>query len=184
MDQDSEAEDFPAADSEAAVAADSRLRDPSRTMRSSGPNPRVFNCVFRKWSGQLIKDTYGGKAVLDCDGMPVFAELAMLRMLKKNGFEGAVWVDSYRRCFREAMPPATCSIPEQVSKIYGRISAFNGTRAGCWDVMAWKKGELSFIECKRKGRDRMTASEWKWLESAIEAGLRIQDFSICEWELE
>lgn len=153
-------------------------------MKGSGLNPRIFNCVFHEWSGRPIRDTYGGKAVLDCNGTAVFAEVAVLSMLKGSGFEGAVWVDSYRRCFRDAMPPSTCSIPQHVAKIYERISAFNGTRAGCWDVMAWNNGEVSFVECKRRGKDRMTSNEWNWLESAIRAGLRIQDFSICEWELE
>ena len=155
-----------------------------RILKSSSLNPRIFNCRFQEWSGRSIRDTYGGKAVLDWNGAPVFAELAVVSMLKERGFEGAVWVDSYRRCFRDAMPPATCSIPKCVSRIYERISSINGKRAGCWDVIAWNERDVCFVECKRKGKDRMTLNEWKWLESAIKAGLTIEDFSICEWELE
>lgn len=153
-------------------------------MQSSDLEPHVFRWRFRLWTGEPIKDTYGGKAVLNCDGSPVFAELAIISILKQRGFDDAVWVDSYRRCFRNAMPPASCSLPEHVREVYEQIAAINGKHAGCWDVMAWGKDGVSFVECKRKGKDRMTANEWKWLDSAIKAGLRLDNLTICEWELE
>jgi hypothetical protein len=153
-------------------------------MKSSRLEPSVFRWRFRRWAGEPINDTYGGKAVLNCDESPAFAELALIPVLKQRGFDNAVWVDSYRRCFRDAMPPAKCGVPEHVREVYERIAAVNGNRAGCWDVMAWNGDGVSFVECKRKGKDRMTASEWKWLDSALKAGLRLENFAICEWELE
>jgi len=33
-----------------------------------------------------------------------------------------------------------------------------------------------------KRKDRMTSNEVKWLESALKAGLRLENFSVCEWE--
>lgn len=153
-------------------------------MQSSNLVPHVFHWRFRLWTGDPIKDTYGGKAVLDCNGNPAFAELAVVSELKQRGFDDAVWVDSYRRCFRNAMPPATCYLPEHIREVYQRIVAINGKQAGCWDVMAWGKHGISFVECKHKGKDRMTPNEWKWLDSAIKAGLPLDKFAICEWELE
>ena len=142
-----------------------------------------FSWRFPLWDGEPIPDTYGGKAVLDCAGSPAFAELAIIPVLEQHGFDGAVWADSYRRCFRNAMPPAVCELPAQVRKVYDRIAATNGSRGGCWDVLAWNRDGVMFVECKRRTEDRMQASQRKWLESALKAGLRLESFAICEWVL-
>ena len=60
------------------------------------------------------------KAVLDCEGVPCFRELAMIPVLKQQGFVARFWVDNYRRCFLDAMPPAT--LPAQVRKLYERMA--------------------------------------------------------------
>jgi hypothetical protein len=84
------------------------------------------------WSGRPLKDTYGGKGLVNCEGSPVFVEIAIISVLKAHGFNGAVWVDSYRRCFRDAMPPAICTLPTQARAVYERIATINGGRRGCW----------------------------------------------------
>lgn len=147
---------------------------------------RTFSWRFRQWSGAPIKDTYGGKPMLDSEGTPKFAELAVIPVIKKQGFSGAAWVDSYRRCFRDAMPPATCHLPEDVKAVYDRIALLNGNPwSGCWDVIAWNsEGGVSFVECKRKGKDRMQPSQWKWRASALKAGLQPANFLLCQWEFE
>jgi hypothetical protein len=121
---------------------------------------------------------------VEWEGSPVFAELAIIPVLKEHGFDGAVWVDSYRRCFRDAMPPAVCALPTQARAVYERIATINGGRRGCWDILAWNREGVSFVERKRKGKDRMTLNQLKWLESALKAGLRLNNFAICEWEIE
>jgi len=45
---------------------------------------------LKLWNGAPVPDTYGGKAVLDYNGQPLFAELVVLRMLEGDGWEG-VW---------------------------------------------------------------------------------------------
>jgi len=45
---------------------------------------KLLSCRFPKWQGAPILDTYGGKAVLDYHGEPVFAELFTLRMLQRR----------------------------------------------------------------------------------------------------
>jgi hypothetical protein len=52
--------------------------------------------VFEPWRGEPLKDTYGGKQVIDSNGEPVFAELAILRLLQVEGWEGA-WIDTFRK---------------------------------------------------------------------------------------
>jgi hypothetical protein len=44
--------------------------------------------TFDLWKGKPISDTYGNKIVLDCDGESVFAELAILRIFQKDGWQG------------------------------------------------------------------------------------------------
>ena len=139
---------------------------------------------FKEWQGEKPTDSYGGKAFLDCDGVPVFAEIAVVNMLVKQGFDGAVWVDSYRRCFRKSMPPSKCEIPEPVRVVYDQIVAINGRPGGCWDVMAWNSKGVFFFECKRKGRDRMREKGVRWFESAQRAGIPADHFFVYEWEPE
>lgn len=151
---------------------------------SGQTQPYTFHWRFREWKGPPIKDTYGGKAVIEGAGGPVFAELALIDVLKQHGFDGAAWVDSFRNCFRDAMPPAKCSVPAKVQEVYERIKVINGKPGGCWDLIAWNSEGVSFVECKRKGRDRMTENELRWLRSAVEGGLPLGNFAICEWEFE
>ena len=63
------------------------------------PKCKIF---FHPWKGKPVKYTYGGKAVLRFRGKPLFAELVVLAMLKREGWNG-VWVDSYRRKYRIGM---------------------------------------------------------------------------------
>jgi hypothetical protein len=154
------------------------------TAAAGQTEPHTFHWRFLEWRGEPIKDTYGGKAVIDSEGVPLFAELALIRVLKHHGFDGAVWADSFRKCFRDAMPPLTCELRPHVREAYDRIAKLNGTRAGCWDVIAWNRHGISFVECKRKGRDRITANERQWLQSALDVGLRLDHFAICEWDFE
>ena len=78
----------------------------------SGESVAIPRCgyMFSPWRGTPILDTYGGKAVLDWNGNPVFAELAILGVLERAGWDG-VWVDTYRRKFRRSMPPECCKLP-------------------------------------------------------------------------
>ena len=133
---------------------------------------------FELWRGARIADTYGGKAVLDCDGEPLFAELAILRL---TGWEG-VWIDTYRRKFRQFMPPDSCDLSPHVQEFLDRANAGRKWRSGCPDVLAWSEGRYLFIEAKRKGKDRIRDAQKDWLESALNSGMPLQSFLIFEWE--
>src|SRR5882724_5806140 len=63
--------------------------------------PKCYYC-FKPWFYAIPFGAYGHKEVLDI-GEPAFAELAILRVLQKSGWDG-VWVDSSRRRFRTAWP--------------------------------------------------------------------------------
>ena len=156
-----------------------------------------FSWPFQQWAGAPIDDRirkrYGRKPVIDSHGQPLFAELAIIPLLKRYGLEDAIWADNYGRCFRNAMPFAECPLPEPLWEPYGRIVARNGGCSGCWDVIGWNNEGVMFVECKWKGRqgrgqqgkgkDRMKPNAIKWLQSALNAGTPLERFAICEWEL-
>jgi hypothetical protein len=137
---------------------------------------------FKSWSGQPISDSYGGKAVINCNGEPLFAELAILRLIQANGWDG-VWIDTYRRKFRQSLPPHSCELPEHAQAVLDKASAGRKWRSGCFDVFGWKDGQYLFAEAKRKGKDAIRETQLNWLESALDSGLPLESFIIFEWDI-
>lgn len=142
-----------------------------------------FSWQFRQWRGDAPERTHGSKPVVESEGKAAFAEIAIIPILKQHGFEGAVWRDNWRRCFRDNMPRAKCLTPEPVREIYEQIVTVNGGSSGCWDVLAWNGASVAFIECKWR-TDRIKPSQKRWLESALKVGLRENNFAICEWVID
>jgi len=145
---------------------------------------RKLKLSFGVWKGKAVKDSYGGKTVIDCDGEPLFAELAVLRTLQKEGWQGA-WVDSYRKKFRVGLPGVVepINLPEKPKKLFDDISSRAGGFKGCWDVFAWKDDDYLFLELKRESRDHIRDSQIKWLEAALGSGVPSDSFAILEWIL-
>ncbi len=154
---------------------------------SSGRAVEVPKCElsFNKWKGQSIEDTYGGKRVVEFDGQPLFVELAVLRMLEKEGWLG-VWVDSFGRCLRKEMPPSKIqysAIANTASEVFNIISEQELKGGGCWDVLAWKEKKILFVECKRSKKDRIQKSQIIWLERCLNLGLKPENFLLVEWDV-
>ena len=152
----------------------------------SGRSVVIAKCrySFKPWVGPVPFDTYGRKVVLDVGG-PVFAELAILRILEKAGWDG-VWVDSYRRKFRKCWPDSPrccCELPDPEQGLFNNIRQLSDWRGGCFDVFAWKRSDHLFVEAKRRGKDRIRNSQRKWLETALTSGVPLESFLIFEWEL-
>lgn len=140
--------------------------------------PTCLHC-FKPWQGVPISDTYGGKAVLDWNGEPLFAELAILRMVQSSGWQG-VWIDTYRRKFRQHLPPAYCDLPLDAQDFLDRANKGEKWNSGCPDVFAWNDGEYLLIEAKRKGKDLVRNSQIHWLESALTT-VPVESFLLFEW---
>lgn len=141
-----------------------------------------WSLQFKPWGGKPIADTYGGKAVLDWRDEPVFAELAIVRTLQGEGFD-AVWIDGYRNRFMQSISEER-TLPEHAQALLDRVISFNDDhRQGCWDVLAWKDESYLFAEAKRKGKDHIRESQVRWLEAALQAGMDISNFRICEWDI-
>lgn len=126
---------------------------------------------------------FGNKPIVEWDGEPVYPELAVARLLEKNGFD-AVWIDNYRGKFWASMSQQR-TLPDAAREAYARILQANGgKRGGFWDVMAWKESAFVFVELKQNTaecKDRISEKQRNWLQAALRAGFAETCFSVCEW---
>ncbi len=58
----------------------------SKNGRTISIDKYVFR--FQRWPQPHSFDTYGGKPLLNLNGSPVFAELALLRLFERQGYKG------------------------------------------------------------------------------------------------
>lgn len=151
---------------------------------SSGKHALVqkYFLQFKPWEGALVPNDYNGKAIIDWNGEPVFAELAVLRLFQSHGWEG-VWVDSYRNKYRVGLPDSAelVELPEKQKTLIDAVRAKMGRSGGCWDVVVWRGDELLFLELKRMQRDRLQESQIQWLDESLKMALKTKDFGIIEW---
>lgn len=148
---------------------------------------------FKQWSGVPIGNTFGGKPLLDVDGKPMFAELAIQRQAKQDGWQ-ACWVETYAMknkqpyYFNEWLDgPITAQLPISIDQaqvdLLARIAECNGgSFYGCWDVLAWKDSRSVFMESKRTKKDAIRSTQLKWLEAGLAAGLSLDQFLIVQWD--
>ena len=145
--------------------------------------PKV-HLTFEKWSGIYPDDTYGNKTVLNFNDEPVFAELAILRIFQKDGWNG-VWVDTYGRKYRNSYwgNAPIAELPEEKQLLLNKIYKIAEINSGCFDVFCWNEDRVIFAEAKRQKKDKIRANQIKWLEAAFENGLKEDSFLIVEWDL-
>ncbi len=137
--------------------------------------------VFRLWSGEFTGDTYRNKPLLDVDGTPMFAELAILRLFQKDGWEG-VWVDTFRKKYRTAWgDEGVVKLSGDRLQLLKAIHQRAGSASGCFDVFCWKDDFVVFAESKRKSKDQIRSTQLAWLEAAMQTGLDASAFLIVEW---
>ena len=137
---------------------------------------------FKEWKGAHIPNTYNGKAVIDWNGEPVFAELAVLRLFQSHGWSG-VWVDSYRRKYRVGLPDVAepVDLPPTQAGLINSLREKTERFGGCWDVVVWKDDTTLFLELKRRKKDNIQSTQVKWLSAALASGLTADNFALVEW---
>jgi hypothetical protein len=137
--------------------------------------------VFRLWNGEFTGDTYGNKPLLDVEGTPMFAELAILRLFQKDGWDG-VWVDTFRRKYRTAWgEEGVVRLSGDRLQLLKAIHQRAGSTSGCFDVFCWKDDFVIFAESKRRSKDEIRQTQLAWLEAAMQTGLDASAFLIVEW---
>jgi len=144
---------------------------------------RFGRLEFEPWTGAPVPDhDLGAKPVVDLGGRPLFAELAVLTLLRAEGWSGC-WVDSFRQKYRVAMPPSDpIELPVAQEGLLSRIRERTGRWGGCWDVFAWRGGEHVFVELKRAhSTDRIRESQLEFLEAALGLGVPADAFYLVEW---
>jgi len=139
--------------------------------------------TFPLWRGDPVEDNYGGKDILDFDGRPAFAELAILWTLQNDGWQG-VWVDSFCRAFRtgywNSLPQK--SLPQKPSSLPEEIWNLAKTPSGVWDVFCWQDDRVLFSESKKSTKDKIQPSQLRFAESALNVGLPLDSFLFVEWK--
>jgi hypothetical protein len=149
---------------------------------------------FAKWAGEAPGSTYGGKPIIDFEGEPVFAEIAIVRTLRKHGLQ-AVWVSQAfgRLVFRDAFSgkPPKPDVPSNVVAVLTAVAADRGgTFGGTWDVVAWpaedpdpQLSDLRFIESKYHGNDSIDIEQVKWFQAMRARGAPLTSFLVLDWRL-
>lgn len=124
-----------------------------------------------------LPPTYTAKPLVTFQGAAMFGELAVLRWLEVDGWEG-VWLDTVhaRRQWRE-MPHRATPVPLPAARqaLYDAIVAANGGRAsGSFDVMAWRGAQVIFVEYVGRG-EAPNRNRPRWIEAALSAGVSPND---------
>ncbi len=163
----------------------------------SGEMVKIPEChlVFKMWTGQPIKETFGGKALVDVGGKPMFAELAIMHLFINAGWQ-ARWIETYAtgdmepkflsawlddKYKNQIQNPITDSA---VTDSLKKIAALNGgSYSGSWDVLGWGAGRMIFAESKRFKKDRIRGTQVKWLDAALRAGFSPDNFLVVQWNL-
>ncbi len=151
---------------------------------------------FNSWSGPEVERTWNKSPLVEYAGRGPFAELALLGLLEKEGWEG-VWVyraNKFTATWHPVHGPVPQQIPEEPRNLYERISvrckalcerfSVRGGSGGCWDVLAWRGKEILFAEAKKQRKDFLQGSQHGWLEAALEEGVPLSSFLIVEWDVE
>lgn len=136
---------------------------------------------FERWTGEPLEDTYGNKPIVDVDGEPMFAELAILRYFQKDGWDG-VWVDTFRKKYRTSWgDEGIVRLGGDKLQLLKTINGKAGSTSGCFDVYCWKDDSLVFAESKRSSKDSIRDTQLRWLEAALRSGLEPSSLLVVEW---
>ena len=179
------------------------------TTNISFPAGRVVSGIpaaflrFPKWQGAPFADDFNQKAaaMVDLEGEHLFAPLAVLRLLEKDGWEGR-WVSTYSagvevwkyltrwddvaRTEQKTRPIQD----DDARQLLARLAGFNKARRykGCWDVFAWRGSDIAFVECKRASAKQgvvVSKEKEEWLRSALFLGdprLTVDSFCFVQWD--
>ena len=156
---------------------------------------------FPMWTGAPFVDDFARKsaAMIELDGEHLFAELAVLRLLEKDGWNGR-WVSTfstgkevwkYLTEWRDVPRAEQRNRPIEdtdARQLIAQIAGLNkpDRYAGCWDLYAWRGDDVAFFEVKRastRSKDVIAKQQADWLRSALFTGrASLDSFCFVQWE--
>ena len=129
--------------------------------------------------------TYSTKPAIEIDGENTFPELAILKLFKKDGWEG-VWVDTFHKKYLDKFPIDNYNykLPDHAASLLNKIKSLNNSKlSGCWDIFLWKDGAYLFVESKGiPSNDKIRKTQLKWLKYGIQVGLKDDNYLLVEWD--
>jgi hypothetical protein len=135
-----------------------------------------------RWTGQTPPSfkLVPNKPALDFEGQPSWAEIIVVRLLERGGWQAA-WAKNWAgRAFWRDVGQIVELAPLPAA-LYHEIAARTASSGGCWDVIAWRGDNVLFIESKQRKRDRLRPTQTMWLESALACGVPLSAFAVVEW---
>ena len=138
-------------------------------------------------------------AMVELNGEHLFAELAIQRLLEREGWE-ARWIHTsaggeitkYLTDWRDVPRPEQKSRPIQhdgARALLYAIADRSGNRyGGCWSVFAWRENSYAFFEAKRQGAkeaEQLKPAQAAWVRAALslrEQTMSARDFALVQWE--
>jgi hypothetical protein len=145
-----------------------------------------------------------GKPLVDWEGAAMFAELAVVNILKADGWL-AYWSECYggTTVFLDRMPNLSKGTKSAKLKPFGvtidhaKVELIERIRRNCrtpnyscLDVIAWKDCHTIFVELKnngrgksgRRARDNLTKPQMRFIDSALKLGRTTDSFLVAEWQ--
>jgi hypothetical protein len=161
-----------------------------------------INLIFKRWRGKPIKDDFGGKPLVDYEGRPVFAEIAIVRTAVKAGWS-AFWQQAYPlrqngphyyyadwredRVRKDQITKSSLDSPYH-QDLQARIARYNSNSyRGCWDIIAWNGGgkRTLYIESKQYKKDSIRDNQVRWFSACLSAGLKKKEnFLVVQWRFD
>jgi hypothetical protein len=154
----------------------------------SGQNINLPLCqpTFKSWLGVQPPFTFGRKRVLNYKDQPVFAELMILNLLREKMWDG-VWISSFggtkylREMPRDYRLGQSVDLPPKHKRLLDDIQKVACSKGGCFNVLAWRDGQILFLDAKRKSHDKIRDMQRRWIEAAISTGIAPEKLIIVEW---
>lgn len=154
--------------------------------------PKCF-VTFDKWTGIPVKETFGGKPILNVSDRPMFAELAIMTHFLNSGWQTR-WVETYGKkepiCLTEWKDDKYKNqihvpfLDDKISNILADIAKLNNNSySGCWDVVASKDDQIIFAESKRTKKDSIRSTQINWLTAGLKYGLQPNNFLVVQWDM-
>jgi hypothetical protein len=136
-------------------------------------------------SGIGLDRGYSMKPLVMVDKQAMFAEIAVLSMFTRQGWDG-VWSDALHRKYFNRMPNQSkgASLAPYINQTLTRIADTNGhSRSGCWDVILWVDRTLLFVQLKSAAaHEEIKGARIAWLDAALKAGFSPSQFMVVEWD--